>query len=133
MQHHLTIEVAPGELVDKLTILDIKLARMTDAAQRRNVAYEHAMLSRAFGTLPGTARIARLRSELQAVNERLWTIEDDIRDCERRGDFGAAFVALARAVYKTNDARAALKRGINLALGSRLVEEKSYTTYAEAV
>ena len=130
MHGSITIEVAPGELVDKLTILDIKLARLTDAAQRRNVEIERGILSAACTTLNGIDAVSHLRAELRAVNETLWSIEDDIRACERRSDFGPAFVALARAVYKTNDARAFLKRAINVALGSRLIEEKSYAAYA---
>ena len=130
MQGTVTIEVAPGELVDKLTILDIKLARIGDASKRRNVAVERRVLDEALRALDSTTAIAHLREELRAVNEMLWTIEDDIRDCERRGDFGPAFVELARAVYRTNDARAAIKRSINVLLGSRLLEEKSYTPYA---
>ena len=130
MAGSISIEVAPGELVDKLTILDIKFARMNDAAKLRNVAVERQTLSAAYDGIAGDATIARLRAELQIVNEALWAIEDDIRDCERRGAFGDAFVALARAVYKTNDARADIKRAINVALGSRLIEEKSYAPYA---
>ena len=125
-----TIEVAPGELVDKLTILDIKLARLADPEQRRNVEIERQMLSDALDALEQAEAVAALRATLRAVNETLWTIEDDIRDCERRGDFGSTFVELARAVYRTNDARASIKRTINLALGSRLIEEKSYAAYA---
>ncbi|MEM0943393.1 MAG: hypothetical protein AAGI70_05530, partial [Pseudomonadota bacterium] len=79
--------------------------------------------------LPASAEMARLTAALKAVNEELWQIEDDIRDCERAGEFGAEFIRLARAVYHTNDRRSALKREINLALGSRLVEEKSYQPY----
>ncbi len=130
MHASVTIEVAPGELVDKLTILDIKLARLTDAGQRRNVAIERDVLGDAYRALAGNAALAALRDALHATNEELWAIEDDIRAHERRGDFGAGFVALARAVYRTNDARAALKRAINVALGSRLMEEKSYAAYA---
>ena len=121
------IEVAPGELIDKLTILAIKLDRIDDPAKRANVRREHEMLARAH---PGdVAPLDALTAELRAVNASLWEIEDRIRDCERLGDFGADFVALARAVYKTNDRRAALKRAINDTLGSRLVEEKSYRAY----
>ena len=90
---------------------------------------ERQVLAEAYETLDAVA-ITPLRESLRIVNETLWTIEDDIRSCERKGDFGAAFVALARAVYKTNDERARLKRAINVALGSRLVEEKSYQPYA---
>ena len=130
MSGSIQIEVAPGELVDKLTILDIKLDRIGDEAKRRNVRAERGLLAEAYGRLAGSETLAGLAAQLRAVNEALWRIEDDIRDCERRGDFGAGFVALARAVYRTNDERAGIKRAINLALGSRLIEEKSYRPYA---
>ena len=123
------IEVAPGELVDKLTILDIKLERIRDADKHRNVSLERHVLAQAFGRLQASGSITDLMKQLRCVNETLWAIEDDIRDCERRGDFGDAFVGLARAVYKTNDERADVKRAINVALGSRLMEEKSYQPY----
>jgi hypothetical protein len=119
--------VSWGELIDKITILEIKARRIADPAKRANVARELAALVAARdvgGALPPA--IAPLADELRAVNEALWEIEDAIRDCEAAGDFSAKFVDLARRVYKTNDRRAALKRGINAALGSDLVEEKSY-------
>ena len=125
-----TVEIAPGELVDKLTILDIKFARLPEGEKRRNVAVELDVLRRAFTGLGEPEAVAALRGRLRAVNEALWDVEDDIRSCEGRGDFGPAFVALARAVYRMNDERAALKRAINVALGSRLIEEKSYAAYA---
>ncbi len=130
MLQTVTIEVAPGELVDKLTILDIKLERMTDAAKRHNVKTERHVLAAALDGLAAPGPVAGLTERLRFVNETLWAIEDEIRDCERQGDFGPTFVALARAVYKTNDERADIKRAINLALGSRLIEEKSYSPYA---
>ena len=126
----ITIEIAPGELVDKLTILDIKLDRLTDDKKRHNVRTERHVLAEAFRELNASDRLTRLTERLRLVNETLWAIEDEIRDCERNGDFGPSFVALARAVYKTNDERAEIKRAINLALGSRLIEEKSYRPYA---
>ena len=129
MFENVRIEVAPGELVDKLTILDIKLERIRDADKRGNVSLERRVLAEAFEGLEASPAITDLMGRLRRVNEALWAIEDDIRDCERRGDFGAAFVALARAVYKTNDERADIKRAINRALGSRLIEEKSYQPY----
>jgi hypothetical protein len=119
--------VSWGELIDKITILEIKAQRIADPAKRANVARERAALVAARdagGALPPT--IAPLAAELRAVNETLWEIEDAIRDREAAGDFSAKFVDLARRVYKTNDRRAALKRRINEALGSELVEEKSY-------
>ena len=83
--------------------------------------------------VPGSAELARLATELKAVNEARWQIEDEIRLCERDEDFGPRFVALARSVYRTNDRRAALKRQINELLGSKLIEEKSYTSYEEGI
>ncbi len=129
MSDIVVIEVAPGELVDKLTILDIKCARIDDSLKRRNVETERQVLAEAYETLD-TRAIMPLRERLHSVNQALWVIEDDIRSCERDGEFGDRFVALARAVYKTNDERARLKRAINVALGSRLIEEKSYQPYA---
>jgi hypothetical protein len=120
------VPVSWGELLDKLTILQIKHQRIGDPAARANVAREMAELSLiADGAvhLPG---VAPLLSELQAVNEELWDIEDAIRGEEARGRFGPEFIRLARAVYHRNDARAALKREINHLLRSELVEEKSY-------
>jgi hypothetical protein len=119
--------VSWGELVDKITILEIKAERITAAAAVANVRRELDLLTAALALDPAeTAAIAPLRADLRRVNERLWTVEDDIRRCEAEGDFGQAFVALARAVYRLNDERAALKRRINDALGSAIVEEKSY-------
>lgn len=114
-----------GELIDKITILEIKSARIADPAKRANVQRELQALTQVRDT-QGGATPAALVAELRQVNEQLWEIEDLIRDCEGRGDFGPAFVDLARRVYKTNDRRAALKRRINEQLGSDLVEEKSY-------
>ena len=116
-----------GDLVDKITILEIKTERISDSAKLENVDRELELLRDACPI--ELSRIDELRRELKAVNERLWTIEDEIRDCERNGDFGPRFVELARSVYKTNDRRADIKRKINLATGSRLMEEKSYSAY----
>ncbi|GIX15736.1 MAG: hypothetical protein KatS3mg118_3695 [Paracoccaceae bacterium] len=125
------VPVSPGELIDKITILRIKARRITDARKLANVRTELALLEGVLSRcVPLEAPLPALVDELQAVNEALWQIEDDIRDCERRGDFGPRFVALARSVYRENDRRAALKRAINTALGSRIVEEKSYAPYA---
>ena len=124
------IEVSPGELIDKLTILEIKLARLSDAGALANVRHEYdSLAAERAGTLPASAELDRLAAELKAVNEALWVIEDDIRERERARDFGAKFVELARAVYRNNDRRAALKREINRLLGSAIVEEKSYSKY----
>src|SRR5262249_49872979 len=110
----ITVEVAPGELIDKITILEVKSERISDAAKRRNVHTELALLVAARDcTVPGSPELKRLEAELKGVNQALWRIEDEIRLCERREDFGPQFVALARSVYHTNDRRAALKRQIN--------------------
>ena len=125
------VEIAPGDLVDRMTILVIKTERITDAAKLANVRIELETLQRARDAgVPASDELDRLTAELKAVNESLWEIEDDIRDCERAQDFGPRFIELARAVYVTNDQRAALKRQINDLLGSRIVEEKSYASYS---
>lgn len=130
MSKPVLIEVPPGELIDKITILRIKQERIADAGKRANVQAELMTLSEArSAALPDDPELDRLEADLKAVNEALWEIEDDIRDCERAGDFGPRFIQLARAVYQTNDRRAALKREVNLRLGSRLIEEKSYKPY----
>ncbi len=127
----LRIEVAPGELLDKITILEIKAARISDPGKLRNVRREMDELRAvAERGVPNSPELQALRRELKAVNETLWEVEDAIRLCERRQDFGPAFIRLARSVYEQNDRRAALKRQINELLQSRLVEEKSYTDYA---
>lgn len=123
------VPVSWGELIDKITILEIKAERIEDAGKRANVERELALLRERLATAPERDEVRRLTGELKGVNLELWVIEDDIRDCERAADFGARFVALARAVYHTNDKRAALKRALNEALGSAIVEEKSYRPY----
>lgn len=124
------VETAPGELLDKISILEIKLERIQDPVKRRNVETEHGVLMRtAERHIPATAELRELAAGLKTVNTALWEIEDSIRDCERARDFGARFIELARAVYRTNDQRAAIKRQINERLGSALVEEKSYAAY----
>ncbi|MEM7060694.1 MAG: DUF6165 family protein [Pseudomonadota bacterium] len=130
MSRTITVEIAPGELIDKITILEIKAERIEDPEKVSNVRVELKTLEACRdATVPTSDDLDRLTGELRKINETLWVIEDDIRDCERDGDFGDKFVELARSVYKTNDVRAALKRDINMLLGSRLVEEKSYQPY----
>ena len=122
--------ISAGELVDKITILRNKAERIGDPAKEANVRRELAMLEAiADEALPKTPEIERLTAELSEVNIALWDIEDGKRDCERRGDFGERFVELARSVYVENDRRAAIKRAINEAAGSDIVEEKSYRSY----
>jgi hypothetical protein len=124
------IPVAPGELLDKITILRIKVARIEDPGKRANAASELAMLEKVLeADVSATDGLSRLEADLGAVNEALWEIEDAIRDCERARNFGPEFIKLARDVYHQNDRRAALKREINILLGSDIVEEKSYTSY----
>jgi hypothetical protein len=124
------IEVGPGELIDKITILRIKSERMSDAGKLANVRHELDVLEKARAeNLADGADLRRLEADLKAVNEALWVIEDDIRQCEADKDFGPAFIELARSVYKQNDRRAALKKEINLLTGSSIVEEKSYTEF----
>ena len=121
------VPVAPGELIDKITILRLKAERIADAEKLRNVAHELALLAGlAARALPATPALATLEAELQEINAGLWDVEDAIRAADARGDFGPDFVALAQAVYRMNDRRAAAKRRINLLLGSAIVEEKSY-------
>ncbi|MEM7508081.1 MAG: DUF6165 family protein [Pseudomonadota bacterium] len=130
MSLNVTVEIAPGELIDKITILEIKAERIADPDKLANVKVELEVLNTTRdASLPASDALTDLTAALKAVNEELWQIEDDIRDCERAADFGSKFIELARAVYKTNDRRAALKREINVLLGSRLVEEKSYQPY----
>lgn len=122
--------VSPGELLDKLTILEIKAERIDDAEKLANVGHERQLLEEVWRRSElENEEAVRLRAELKAVNERLWDIEDSIRDEERAGRFGERFIELARAVYVTNDERAAIKKAINLELGSKIVEEKSYSKY----
>ena len=125
----ISVPLAVGELVDKITILEIKAARIADAAKRANIARELELLGKSAANLPWNMQLSALKAALKNVNERIWEIEDRVRDCERAKNFGADFVALARSVYQTNDERAALKREINLATGSTLIEEKSYQPY----
>ena len=122
--------IAPGELIDKITILRIKSERIADEAKLKNVRTELGILNETLAKdVPASDELTRLDGALQSVNEELWVIEDDIRDCERAGDFGPEFIRLARAVYVTNDKRAALKKEVNLLVGCHIVEEKSYAAY----
>lgn len=126
----LCVPVSFGELLDKIAILQIKSERIMDAAKRNNVQRELVALDRIWMASPvNDPEICPLRAQLKAVNERLWEIEDRIREKERDQVFDDAFIALARQVYLQNDERAQIKRQINLRLGSSLIEEKSYAPY----
>ena len=128
--NEIKVPVSPGELLDKITILRIKSQRMSDPAKLSNVRLELRALEETWGA-SGYAKINLEAdiSALLAVNERLWVIEDDIRDKERAQAFDAEFIRLARAVYVENDERAAIKRRINAKLGSTIIEEKPYRPY----
>jgi hypothetical protein len=124
------VALSPGELIDKITNLEIKAARMDDPAKLRNVRAELDLLKRIRDAeIPNAAGLDALTDALRGVNARLWDVEDDLRDCERGRQFDDRFVELARAVYHTNDRRAALKKDINTLLGAEIVEEKSYAAY----
>jgi hypothetical protein len=124
------IPVSPGEMLDKITILRIKAARMSDPAKVANVKHELALLEQSWRDSGAAAvDLGNEEANLTRVNEKLWVIEDEIRDEERAKRFTEKFIELARAVYITNDERAAIKKRINVLLGSAIVEEKSYNAY----
>jgi len=126
----LLVPVSWGEFFDKLVILQIKQERIADPAKLKNIKRELEHLSAIRDSrLIDVDGLDDLLVELRRINEKLWDIEDDIRECERGGDFGARFVQLARSVYRSNDSRAEIKQRINLLLGSELIEEKSYQAY----
>ena len=122
------IPISWGELIDKITILEIKIERLSGETARANAAKELGLLRNVAAPVL-TGETAALVARLKALNETLWEIEDRIRDHERSGNFGSGFVELARAIYRHNDERGAVKRELNLALGSELIEEKSYKPY----
>jgi Family of unknown function (DUF6165) len=124
------VPISPGELIDKITILEIKSERMSDARKVANVRHELGLLKDTWQASDYVRTdISAEWARLKHINEQLWVIEDDIRDQERARQFDARFIELARAVYVTNDERAAVKRLINDRLGSKIVEEKSYADY----
>lgn len=128
--NEIRVPVSAGEMLDKIAILEIKLERISDPAKQHNVRVELDALLAVWQQIdPQQEAVERERAALKAINEKLWVIEDDIRDLERAQQFDAAFIALARAVYITNDERARIKRVLNGLLGSLLVEEKSYADY----
>jgi hypothetical protein len=122
--------ISVGELIDKITILRIKLDKIRDGAAQKNIKHELDQLVqiRAQASLE-TGDLAALEEQLLDINLRLWQVEDDLRDLERAGDFGPRFVELARSVYTLNDRRTALKRRVNEVTASAIVEEKSYRPY----
>jgi len=127
------IEVSNREILDKYTILEIKLSEIKDAKKRVNIQREYNVLTPVvesiYAEVKDKSHLNQLQNNLLEVNKKLWKIEDDIRECERATDFGKPFVDLARAVYYTNDDRSDVKKEINEFTGSDLVEEKSYEAY----
>ncbi len=119
-----------GEVIDKITILEIKQQRLSSAGAIANVERELAALNKVVVDASVPAALMELKMALKAINEKLWDIENQIRAKEAQGTFDSAFIELARSVYINNDLRAKLKRAINELLNSELVEEKQYTTYA---
>jgi predicted nucleic acid-binding Zn-ribbon protein len=127
---NITVEIGPGELCDKITILEIKAAHIAARDKLANISHELSVLRAARdAALTTSPQLDALTRQLKTINETLWRIEDEIRDCERTADFGPTFVSLARSVYRTNDQRAAIKRQINELFASAIVEEKSYARY----
>lgn len=124
------VPISPGELLDKITILEIKAERIDKPEKVANVRHELELLSKVWSDFVTEDKVvADLHRQLKTINEELWEIEDDIRDEERQNSFGEKFIALARAVYVTNDKRAQAKKEVNLHLGSEIIEEKSYRNY----
>ena len=124
------VPIAPGELVDKITILEIKSERLTDAAKLENIHRELALLLEQQRLhIRADDAMVNFQRSLKEVNGRIWDLEDVIRECERQQDFGDTFIKTSRLIYRTNDERAEVKRAINLTLGSKIVEEKSYAKY----
>lgn len=128
---NIMVPISPGELLDKITILRIKAQRMTDREKLDNVRHELELLEKTWreSARQAGADVSAEERALEAVNARLWDIEDDIREKELQRAFDARFIELARAVYINNDERAAIKKRINQKLGSKIVEEKSYKDY----
>ena len=125
------IQISPGELIDKFTILDIKLNRIKEKGKNQNIRKEHKILKRQIEkNLPKSKRLSALIFKLKTINKTLWDIEDQIRVCERKQDFKKKFIKLARSVYQKNDLRSSYKREINTLLGSEIIEEKSYESYS---
>ena len=127
---NLQVPVSPGEVLDKITILEIKSERITDPEKVANVRAELALLQETWASNIRDSKIIQdLHAKLKEINEALWEIEDDIRDKERAREFDDRFIELARAVYVTNDRRSQVKKELNLHLGSEIIEEKSYQDY----
>ncbi|MFE0757509.1 DUF6165 family protein [Inquilinus sp. NPDC058860] len=131
LDEHVVIPVSIGEVFDKITILEIKLRHARSESARRNIELEHSLLKQTLVRLGLTSNsdLTESANSLLRVNQALWNVEDELRELERKQDFGAEFVRLARSVYVLNDERAAIKRRINIASGSTIIEEKLYADY----
>ena len=128
--NELLVPISPSELLDKMTILEIKSERIDDTKKVMNVRHELELLGKVWSdSVKEDEVIANLRQQLKTINEKLWEIEDGIRNEEQQNRFGKKFIELARAVYVTNDKRAQIKKDVNLYLGSEIIEEKSYRDY----
>ena len=124
------VPVSPGEVLDKITILEIKSERISEPDKLANVQRELELLQASWlDSVNVDDTVRRIHDELKSINEALWEIEDDIRDKERAKEFDQRFIELARSVYVTNDQRANAKKELNVYLGSEIVEEKSYQDY----
>jgi hypothetical protein len=123
------VPISVGELMDKITILEIKSERIKNPRQLENILRELDALRAVQLRGVERAMLDKLSAELKRVNAKLWDVEDAIRDCEARSDFGQPFIELARMVYRLNDERSRVKKAINLASGSRIIEEKSYRSF----
>lgn len=127
---NINTEVSIGEFLDKMTILQIKSERIEDPAKLENIRRELGILTKTWEESPfSLSDVASEVAELKKINEKLWVIEDDIRLKEAQSEFDEKFIELARSVYFTNDDRSAVKRAINMKLGSEIIEEKSYADY----
>ena len=125
----ITIEILPGELADRMSIAALRVGHLPEGDALRHIQGELAGLQRKWASIPGqTPETASLAVELEAINAKLWTVEDDLRLCEQQGSFDAAFIGLARSVYRLNDRRSQLKRQINLSLRVAPGEEKVYAS-----
>lgn len=128
---NVNVEISIGEFFDKITILEIKRERIRDDQKLGNINKELDALNALLESLPfSRSDVQQEYDELKAINEKLWVIEDDIRDKEAARAFDQEFIELARSVYFTNDRRSDIKRAINLKLGSDFIEEKSYEEYS---
>jgi hypothetical protein len=124
------VDISPGELIDKITILELKLERISNPVKLANIRLEYDALMDVYAReVVESVALQGLTERLKGINAALWDIEDHIREHERAKNFDAAFVTLARSVYRTNDERSAIKRAINELLASRIIEEKSYAAY----